>query len=114
KVLGQPDFVSGTAAPVSPTALNSPNAIAIDASGNVYVADSGNSRIVVYPSSCANGCAATKVLGQADLDHGDPAVSGTRLSYPLGIAVDASGNAYVADASNSRVLMFPAGCASAG
>ena len=53
---------------ISSTSLSSPNGLAFDSDGNLWVADFGNSRILKYPeANLATGGAATVALGQADL-----------------------------------------------
>lgn len=75
------------------TGLSNPTGIAIDALNNVYVADTGNNRVVVFPQ---NG-GSQSVLGF------------TGLSGPQGVAVDDIGTVYVADSGNDRVVKLPAG-----
>ena len=72
-----------------------PNNIAVDSSGNVYVADSFNSRVQKFDS---NGAFITK-WGSNGPDDG-------QFSNPYGVAVDSSGNVYVADEVNSRIQVF--------
>ena len=61
----------------------------MDQSGNVFVADAGNNRVVEFSNSGA-------YVNQ--FSHG--------LSYPEGLAVDPFGNVYVADTYNYRVVKF--------
>jgi sugar lactone lactonase YvrE len=84
-----------TVATGSGITLSSPADIAVDAAGNVYIADTGNSRIVEVT---AQGAAA--VLTIAGLS---PA-----LSSPSGLAVDGADNLYIADTGNNRVVMVTA------
>jgi hypothetical protein len=80
--------------------------IAVDTVGNVYVADSGNHRVLFYP---AGSTTATRVYGQSGSFTTGAASAGLNgLSNPIGLAIDGSGNLYVADAGNHRVLFFPA------
>ncbi|KAA0254940.1 MAG: hypothetical protein EDX89_07610 [Acidobacteria bacterium] len=77
-----------------------PSGVAVDASGNVYVADSGNNTIrKVTPEG-----AVTTLAGQAGI-QGSTDGSGTaaRFLWPSGVAVDASGNVYVADSGNDTI-----------
>jgi len=72
-----------------------PYGVAVDSSGNVYVADFGNNRIQKFDS---NGGFITKwgSYGNGDGWFGNP----------YGVAVDSSGNVYAADSGNSRIQKF--------
>ncbi len=94
--------------------LQRPQAVAIDpSSGALYVADLDNNRVLGWRSASGfeNGAAADVVVGQRDLfstgalGPGSNLLSG--LSRPTGLVVDTSGNLYVADAANNRILRFP-------
>jgi uncharacterized protein (TIGR03437 family) len=114
-VLGQPNFTSRTAGAASPTTLNQPRGVAFDPSGNLWVADSGNHRVLRYPASALNGGispAADTVIGQSDF-FGSAANSGASVSAsgfdtPTALTFDAQGNLYVSDGRNARVLRFSA------
>jgi uncharacterized protein (TIGR03437 family) len=75
--------------------------VAIDASGNLYVAVSGLNQVwVVSPRG-----AVTEVIGNGSGSYsgdGGPAISAA-LNRPSGVALDASGNLYIADPGNSRI-----------
>ncbi|MEO9308143.1 MAG: NHL repeat-containing protein [Nitrososphaera sp.] len=118
--LGQPSgtaFTSGIAnsGAVYANSLNTPNGLAFDSSGNLWVADSSNNRILKYPSSSlsTNGASATVELGQPSgtaftsgiANNGG--ISASTLSSPSCLAFDSSGNLWVTDSSNNRVLMYP-------
>ena len=75
--------------------FNAPFGIAIDAAGNVYVADSGNHRIQKFTS---NGAYLTQWGG---LGSGNGQFNG-----PRGVATDAGGNVYVAEQLNNRIQKF--------
>ena len=115
-VLGQANFVSvdanrGAANPTAKT-LSGPRTVAVDSAGRVYVADSGNKRILRYdPPIAASDQAAVQVFGQAgDFTTANQAsaaaASADNLGNPDGIAVDSAGNLYLADLFLHRVLIY--------
>jgi DNA-binding beta-propeller fold protein YncE len=80
-----------------------PLGVAVDASGNVFVADSDNDRIQVFNSS------------GTFLSRWGFSGSGNGQFYsPSGVAVDASGNVFVADTDNSRIQKFAKGGSAPG
>ena len=117
-VYGQPDFTTFTAGS-SPGSLSAPRGVAVDAAGNLWVADSGNNRILRFAAATPGASVpppADTVIGQADFvsnssNQGATAPSASSLYAPAGLAFDAQGNLYVADYGNTRVLRFapPAG-----
>ncbi len=119
-VLGQIDFVSnqenkGNANPDA-TTLSGPRSVAVDANGNVYVADSGNKRILRYAPPVTSNQAAIQVFGQNDDFTTANQANGMNanafnMGNPDGIAVDSSGHLYLADRFLHRVLVYlnPAG-----
>ncbi len=79
--------------------FNNPAAVAVDAAGNVYVADRGNNVIrKILTTGRVITIAGTRTAGYVDAT--DELAS---FSSPSGIAVDASGNVYVADEGNSAI-----------
>ena len=72
-----------------------PGGVAVDAAGNVYVADTGNHRIQKFTS---NGVLLAK--------WGKEGSGNCEFRSPEGVAVDASGNVYVADTGNHRIQKF--------
>jgi len=81
--------------------LNTPTGLAVDTAGNLYIADTLNSVIrKVTPAGTISTVAGNGVQGYA----GDGGVAtGAELYYPKAVAVDASGNLYIADTQNNRV-----------
>ena len=75
--------------------FNNPRGVAVDSSGNVYVADSNNYRIEKFDS---NGTFLAKWGSNGSGDG--------QFKYPDGVAVDSSGNVYVADTNNYRIEKF--------
>src|ERR1700757_3013594 len=89
---------------VQATAANlyNPNGVAFDVSGNLYIADAANYRIRKINSTGI----ITTIAGGTYGFYGDggPATA-AKLATPSGIAFDALGNLYIADAGNNRVRM---------
>ena len=98
--------------------------MAVDPSGNLYVADWDNNRVLRYDSPFTTDRVADAVWGQADFSgnacnrgrgFAQPDAVSLCLRSPLnegftgGVAVDPSGNLWVADNQNDRVLRFPKG-----
>jgi trimeric autotransporter adhesin len=92
---------SGDGAAAIAAALNNPGGVAVDGSGNVYIADAGNNRIrKVAPTGVISTIAGN---GTADYSGDGGAATAAQLNYPVGVAVDGSGNVYIADQYNLRI-----------
>jgi uncharacterized protein (TIGR03437 family) len=127
-VIGQKDFYSTYPqgpGQTYPGGLTYPGALAVDANGNLYVMDAGNNRIVRYPKPFTQQGSADFTpdlwIGQPNLNSstanytGLVAAQGLALSPGLGgMAFDSSGNLWVTDVANSRVLEFQASALSNG
>jgi sugar lactone lactonase YvrE len=98
--LSSGDLFGGDNGPATSARLNCPSGIAVDAAGNLYIADVYNSSI----RKVSNGVITTVAGGGTEGYSGDngPAL-GAQLRYPFGVAVDAAGNVYIADSGNSRI-----------
>jgi len=119
KVIGELGLNVSSLAPnlVQGRELNSPGSVAIDTNASppiLYVSDSGNNRVLAWKNALAlaDGAPADKVIGQKDLFSTFPQGPGrgafsTGLTGPAGLAVDKSGNLYVVDSGNNRILRFP-------
>lgn len=97
---------AGDGGPATAARLNYPNGVAVDASGNLFIADSSNNRIRKVSSSGI----ITTVAGNGTAGFsgdGGPATA-AELSLPLSVAVDASGNIFIADRGNNRIRMVSA------
>jgi sugar lactone lactonase YvrE len=107
---------SGDGGPATSAALNNVTGVAVDASGNLFIADTGNNRIrQVSPSGIITTVAGNGAL-TADSPPGGGSFSGdggaataAALSRPTGIAVDASGNLFIADQDNNRIRQVSLG-----
>ena len=80
--------------------FNQPNGIALDSAGNVYVADTGNATIRRVTST---GVVTTVAGTPSNRGNVDGTGTAAQFNYPLGIAVDGSGNLYVADAYTNTI-----------
>lgn len=122
--LGQPDTASSGPnqnGPAAANTLSDPYGVYSDGN-NVYVADYGNNRVLVYPvSSLGTDESASVALGQPDMgstqaNQGAAGPSSNTLAGPSAVASDGS-DLYVVDNANSRVLEFgilpPTGLAAA-
>jgi sugar lactone lactonase YvrE len=107
-VLGQSTFTTGVSG-TSSTNLNAPTAYTLDSSGNLYVSDTGNCRVLVFPPPFTSGEEASVVLGQPDFNTScGGAASVSTLGQTGGLAFGTHGNLWVVDSQNNRVLKFVA------
>lgn len=107
-VIGQVDFTSNTSAAVSAVSLNTPTGLAFSAEGHLFVADTGNNRVLEFPSGAGTGSSAIRVYGQPNMTSAIKPTQSTpqTLMSPRGIFVDPASNLYVADSGANRVMVF--------
>jgi uncharacterized protein (TIGR03437 family) len=134
-IIGQPN--SYTTLPSINGGLYYPRGLAVDAKGNLYVSDTGNNRVLRYPAPFANSTtvsgSAVPVDKKADIVLGQPDMFTSRSSnqggsvsaktlylstsaqfYAASLAMDGSGNLYVCDVGNDRVLQYAAASLTSG
>ena len=112
-VIGQVDLrhtvVNAPDGTPSATGLNQPVALAVDAAGNLYVADRGNARVLRFPAPFASTDAvqtADLVLGQSSFATRVTAASASTMAAPAGLAIASDGSLLVSDSQLNRVLDF--------
>ena len=107
-VLGQLDFNSGSSG-TTQDKLHAPSGVAVDpVTGKLFVVDRYNNRILRWSSTekMVNGSPAEVVLGQPDFITSSSGLSGSKLNDPLRAFIDSTGNLWVSDYLNNRVLRF--------
>ena len=110
RVFGQGGSFNSDSCNVGASGLCAPQATAVDATANLYIVDV-NSRVLEYDTPLTTDLVADRVLGQPDFNGGgcnqdSASPTASSLCYPIGATVDGSGNLYVADTSNNRVLEY--------
>jgi trimeric autotransporter adhesin len=85
--------------------LAGPTGIALDAAGNLFIAEPYNNRVRKVSKGVITTVAGNGTAGFAD----KVAATGATLRQPADVAVDASGNLYIADYANNRVRLLAAG-----
>ena len=95
----------GDGGPASSALLSSPDDISIDLSGNIYIAEYSNHviRLVTKSTGIISTVAGTPQIGGYSGDGGLAMTA--KLNSPTGVAVDVSGNIYIADTGNRIIRM---------
>jgi uncharacterized protein (TIGR03437 family) len=120
-VIGQPDFQhsevnypTNNSTP-NQSGLSAPIGVAVDVNGNLYVADSGNSRILRFSQPFAgtpqNLPDADIVIGQSSFTIKITDPSPTTMSSPYGLAFTGDNGLFASDSVHNRVLFFPGSAA---
>ena len=98
---------SGDGLQATSAQLSFPRAVAVDAAGNLYIADTGNCRIRKVTTAGVISTIAGD--GTANYSGDGGSASAAELSYPEALALDSAGNLYVADSWNYRVREITTG-----
>ena len=115
EVWGQTDFSGnlcngGAPSPSASTlCLGLTSGVELDPAGNLWVADGGNNRVLRYPKDLGTGIIAKTadlVIGQRDFVSNGAGNSLSSLNFPSSLRFGPSGQLYVADSVNNRVLLF--------
>jgi trimeric autotransporter adhesin len=93
---------SGDGGAATAAELNNPSDIAVDASGNIYIADFSNNVIRKVSGGIISTVAGNYMFGAGFSGDGGPATA-AELNNPSGVAVDSVGNIYIADFSNNVI-----------
>jgi RHS repeat-associated protein len=104
---------NGDGGPATSAAVSVPFGVAVDSAGNIYIADGFGNRIRMVAASTANGYTAGYIYtvagnGTAGYSGDGGAATSAELYDPDGVAVDARGNIYIADAGNNFIRLVTA------
>jgi hypothetical protein len=113
RVFGQPNFtspspISGCAAPTA-SLLCSPANLSVDQTGNLYVADPIDHRVLVFVNPLDDdetGAVADSVFGQPDFTSDGLGSGPGGLNFPTGVAADAANRVWIADSLGHRVTRY--------
>ena len=112
-VFGQPNFTASNNSYFyggpSATVIGYPGQLYVDGADNLWVMDEDYNRLLMFPnaSTAANDEAATLVLGQTNFtNQATGGLTASTFGKISGVYGDASGNIYVSDGANNRILIF--------
>ncbi|MDA4136225.1 MAG: NHL repeat-containing protein [Thaumarchaeota archaeon] len=109
--IGQTNLTSSTSG-LTQSTLSDPQGMVFDSSGNLWVADSGNNRVLEFQAPLSTGESASIVLGEANFTESSidcaysSVITASCLSTPEGLAFDKSGDLWVVDSGSYRILEF--------
>jgi len=98
---------SNAAGTANASNLSGPFGVGVDSQGNVYIADTGNNRVLVYSTPLSSfDFTADYVIGQTGMTGTTTGTTATTLNGPYRLVVDSADNLYVCDVGNNRVLEY--------
>ena len=98
---------TGDGGPASAAQINFPQGVALDAAGNIFIADNGND-VIRRIDAVTQNISTFAGNGNVGYTGDDGAATQATLNFPEGIATDAAGNLYIADSSNNVIRMVNA------
>ena len=106
-VLGQPNFTTSASGNTA-AQLYVANALAVSPTGALFVASTGNNRVVRYDNAAtlADGANANVIFGQPDFTTSSTSASAVKMTGPRGLTVTSSDALWVCDTSSNRVIRF--------
>jgi DNA-binding beta-propeller fold protein YncE len=110
-VIGQSNFTTSLDFTYNTTqfSIEDPTCLAFDHSGDLWAVDIGAQRVLEFKPPFSDGMNASSVLGETNFTSAEPtsrAVTQSSINNPEGIAIDQSGNLWVADQFEHRILEF--------
>jgi serine/threonine protein kinase, bacterial len=91
--------------PASTCTFSEPSGVAIDGSGDLFITDASNNKI----REISSGGTVSTFAGSGSIGSADGTGTAASFYYPYGIAIDGSGNLYVADARNNEIRKITSG-----
>ncbi len=101
---GQATYAGDGGAAAS-ASVNAPSAVAVDAAGDLYIADTGNDAVRLVSAASGNISTLFGEGGTPGATGGSGPATQLQLSLPGGIALDSLGDVYVSDSGNNRSLL---------
>ena len=99
----------GVRSVLGPALVDAPGAIALDAAGDLFVADTGHCRVLVVPTQAGTRYGLHLRPGHTATVAGGSCSGARSIGHPSGVAVDAQGDIYIAEATAQRVQVVRPG-----
>ena len=106
-VIGQPNFTTASAPTPTATGIYDSYGVAFDTSGNLFVADYYNNRVLEFEPPFSNGSSASIAFGEPNLNTKLAKITNqSNLFLPSAVATNNAGDLWVADEGNDRVVEY--------